>query len=176
MIDPILRGKAWVCPDYVSTYSVIPQRRWGAGKLSEERLGPWALEDQVPEFKNKEWALRDSGCTIIVAGKGFGGGGKSVEHPIYALKGAGIQLVLADSFARYNFRNSINNGLPVFVCEGLQKAVATGDDLTVDMAKGFVVNERTGMRKALMPLAPFVLEILNAGGLLPYTRKQLGRV
>ena len=117
------------------------------------------------------WIGHDTGHA-----KGFGGGGKSVEHPIYALKGAGIQLVLADSFARYNFRNSINKGLPVFVCEGLKEVVSTGDDLTVDMTEGFVVNERTGMRKELVPLAPFVLEILNAGGLLPYTRKQLGRV
>ena len=173
MSASVISGKAWVCGDYVSAYAIIPQRRWIPGKLKEEEMGKWALEDGVPEFLNREWGLKNTGCAIIVAGEGFGGGGKSIDHPIYALKGAGIKLVLADSFGRYNYRNSIDNGLPVFVCKGLREIVERGDLLTVDLKEGTVVNEKNGQRKELVPALPFILELLEAGGLLPYTKKLL---
>lgn len=173
MENSLITGKAFVLGDFVSTYAIIPQRRWRPGKLKEEDLGPWALEDAVPEFKDKEWALRDSGATIVVAGKGFGGGGKSIEHPIYALKGAGVKLVLAESFGRYNYRNSIDKGLPVFECKGASAIVKTGDELTVDLKTGEVVDKRSGDALNLVPAAPFLLELLEAGGLLPYVKRQL---
>ena len=175
MIDSIIEGKVWVCGDNVSAVDICPQRRWVPGKLREEHLGKWALEDVAAEFLDKEWGLKNTGCTIIVAGKGFGGGGKSIEHPVYALKGAGVRLVLADSFARYNYRNSIDKGLPAFVCEGLRDIVRSGDPLTVDLKNGFAVNQR-GQRRDLIPAAPFILELLEAGGILPYTRMRLNSV
>ena len=175
MINSVITGKVWVCGDHVSTMAICPQRRWVPGKLREEHLGKWALEDVAAEFSDKEWALKNTGCTIIVAGSGFGGGGKSIEHPIYALKGAGIRLVLADSFARYNYRNSIDKGLPAFVCEGLKDIVQCCDPLIVDLKEGFALNQRTQQRKDLVPAAPFILELLEAGGILPYTKMHLNR-
>ncbi len=175
MIETIIKGKAWVGGDNISAYNIIPQDRWTHEGLDPNVLGKWALEDGDPSFKDKEWALRDSGAIIIVAGKNFGGGGKSIEHPIYALKGAGIKIVIADSFARYNFRNSVNNALPVFECKGLNKMIQTGDELTVDMMNGFVDIERTKERKKLVPLPKFILEIMESGGLIAHTRKQLNR-
>lgn len=175
MIDSVISGKAWVCGDHVSAMDICPQRRWVPGKLREEHLGKWALEDADAEFLNKEWGLKNTGCTIIVAGHDFGGGGRSIEHPVYALKGAGIRLVLADTFARYNYRNSIDRGLPAFVCEGLKDIVQSGDFLTVDLKKGFVLNQRTQQQKELVPAPPFILELLNAGGILPYTKMRMSR-
>ena len=176
MINSVISGSAWVCGDYVSTMEICPQRRWIPGALREEILGAWALEDVVPQFADQKWALRDTGCSILVAGHGFGGGGKSIEHPIVSLKGAGIQLVLADSFARYNYRNSIDKGLPAFVCEGLREMTQSGDSLAVNLREGSVVNQRTGQRFSLVPAADFLLELLEAGGLLPHTKKRLERL
>lgn len=171
----LVSGRVWICGDYVSAYQIIPQRRWTPGRLREDDLGRWALEDENPRFLDKPWGLRDTGCTILVAGKGFGGGGKSVEHPIYALKGAGIRVVLAESFGRYNYRNSINKGLPVFECGPIRSEISSGDLLTVNMTEGFVLDETNGKRFPLVPMAPFMIELIEAGGLLPYTKKHLPR-
>ena len=67
--------------------------------------------------------------SFIIAGRNFGGGGKSIEHPIIAIKGAGVKAVIAESASRYFFRNAINNGLPILICEGITSNVRTGDDL-----------------------------------------------
>lgn len=168
-----ITGKAWVGGDNISTYAIIPQRRWDLDRMDPEELGKWAMEDADPAFADREGAFRDGGYSIVVAGACFGGGGKSIEHPIYALRGAGIKVVIADSFARFNFRNSVNNALPVFTCPGLKDTVLTGDELTVDMTEGYVENHRTGERTELVPLTPFALELIEAGGLIPYTKAKL---
>lgn len=173
MFESTITGKAWVCGDFVRALDICPERRWIPGKPDEKLLGRWALEDVVTDFLDNEWALKNTGCTIIVAGEGFGGGGRSMEYPIYALKGAGIQLVLADSFSRYNYRNSINRGLPVFVCEGVRDIVQCGDSLSVDLKKGHVVNQRTQQVRNLTAIPSFLLKLLKSGGILPYTKEQL---
>lgn len=172
-METIICGKAWVGGDNISTYDIIPANRWTMEKLDPEELGKWALEDADPAFSNKANALKDTGSAIVVAGIGFGGGGKSIEHPIFALKGAGIKIVIADSFARYNFRNSVNNGFPVVTCEGINKIVKNGDELEIDLVKGTVENKTTGVSREIVPMSDFVLSMLEAGGLIAYTKKQL---
>ena len=173
MIETNITGKAWVGGDDISTYDIIPQSRWNLDSLDPDELGKWAMEDADPDFHGKENALRNSGYTIIVAGKNFGGGGKSIEHPVIATKGAGIKVVLAESFARYNFRNSVNNGFPVVECKGIMEMVEKGDELTVDLAEGYVLNHRTGKRADLVPFSQYVFDVMEAGGLIEYTKKQL---
>lgn len=173
MDEKVLRGRAWSGGDDIYAFAIIPQRRWALDNLDPDDLGRWAMEDVVPEFKNVENAFRSANYTFVVAGREFGGGGKSIEHPIMALKGAGIRAVLAESFARYNFRNSINNGLPVLVCPGINKMVATGDELEVDLGAGEVRNLTTGKSTKFKTPPQFVLDILATGGLLQYTRKIL---
>lgn len=173
MIDTKIVGKAWVGGDNISTYGIIAQRRWDLNSLDPVVLGKWALEDTDSDFTDKENALRDSEYTIVVAGENFGGGGKSMEHPIIALKGAGIKIVLADSFARFNFRNSVNNGLPVIICKGIKDKVKKGDELTVDLSEGYVINHRTNEKLRLVPLSGFVLEVMEVGGLINYTKLKL---
>ena len=168
-----ITGKVWVGGDNISTYEIIPQRRWNLEKMDPEELGSWAMEDADPRYTEKQGAFRQEGYSIVVAGHCFGGGGKSIEHPIYALKGAGIKVVIADSFARFNFRNSVNNGLPVFTCPGLHETVQTGDLLTVDFLEGYVENHRTGVRTKVVPLSEFALELMEAGGLIPYTKEKI---
>jgi 3-isopropylmalate/(R)-2-methylmalate dehydratase small subunit len=173
MKETVITGKAWVGGDDIYAFNIIPQKRWNFDYLSEEELGRWAMEGVVPSFENKEWAMRDAGYSIIIAGKNFGGGGKSIEHPVFALKGAGVKVVIADSFARYNYRNSVNNALPVIVCESMNQMVKEGDDVTVDLARGVVINNTTGARKEFMPLSQYAMDLIDAGGLIPYTQEKL---
>lgn len=173
MVDTKITGKAWVGGDNISTYGIIPQRRWNLDNLDPVELGKWALEDADPNFTNKEYALRNAGYSIVVAGENFGGGGKSIEHPIIALMGAGIKVVLADSFARFNFRNSVNNGLPVFAVKGIKDKIVTGDELTVDLTEGYVLNHRTQEKIELVPLSDFVFDLMEAGGLINYTKAKI---
>lgn len=171
----IIKGKAWVGGDNIDVYKIIPRRRWIDNSIKPEDFGLWALEDADEAFKEKPWALKDSGAEIIIAGKNFGGGGKSIESPIYALQGAGIKIVIADSFARFNFRNSVNNGLPVLTCQGMNKLVSTGDEVIVNLAEGYIEKVATGERVKFMPFSPFVMEILNSGGLIPYAKEKIKR-
>lgn len=100
--------------------------------LDPEDLGRWALERVAPEFAGVENGFKNSDYSIVVAGKNFGGG-KSIEHPVISLIGAGVEVVLADSFARCNFRNSINNGLPVAECKGISQEVQNSSTTIVSL-------------------------------------------
>jgi 3-isopropylmalate/(R)-2-methylmalate dehydratase small subunit len=169
-MEQIVKGKAWVGGDDIFAFDIIPEKRWTLDNQDPGDLGRWALERVDPEFTDKENAFKNSGYSIIVVGKNFGGGGKSIEHPVLALIGAGVKVVLADSFSRYNFRNSINNGLPVIECQGISREVAKGDELIVDLKKGEVLNTRTGLVREFTPLSDFVTSLLDAGGLLKFTK------
>lgn len=173
MSDNVIKGKAWKGGDNIFAFEIIPQERWTLDNLDPDDLGRWAMEDVAPEFKGVENAFKNTGYTFIVAGTNFGGGGKSIEHPIMAIKGAGIKAVLAESFSRYNFRNSINNGLPVLVCKGLTEMVETGDELEVNLATGEVKNLTNGRSAEFVPLPVFVFEIIATGGYLAYVRSRL---
>jgi 3-isopropylmalate/(R)-2-methylmalate dehydratase small subunit len=173
MGDKLIRGKAWKGGDNIFAFDIIPQRRWSVLNLDAGELGKWAMEDVAPEFREVENAFKNAGYTVIVAGANFGGGGKSIEHPIFALMGAGIKAVLAESFSRYNLRNSINNGLPALVCKGITGLVEMGDELELNLATGEVKNLTNGKRTECERLPDFVLEIISAGGYLAYTRNRL---
>jgi len=103
----------------------------------------------------------------------FGGGGKSIEHPVLALKGAGVKAVIVESCSRYFFRNAINNGLPILICEGITEQVKNGDELEVNVSTGEILNVTTGLRFPSNPLPENLIEILNLGGYIPYTRKKM---
>lgn len=175
-MEMIIRGKVWVGGDDVDVYKILPVRRWIDDSRNPEDFGIWALEDADPEFTNKPWALKNSGAEIIVAGRNYGGGGKSIETPIYAVQGAGIKVILADSFARLNFRNSINNGLPVLVCKGLYQKVHTGDVINVNLKAGYVLIENTNEKVEITPLSSFAQDLLECGGYINYVKEKKERV
>jgi 3-isopropylmalate/(R)-2-methylmalate dehydratase small subunit len=111
----------------------------------------------------------------VIAGQDFGGGGKSIEHPIVAMKGAGIGLIIAESFSRYTYRNSINLGLPAIKCEGITQAFKTGDEAAVNVLTGEIKNLTTGKTLRGCPLTDFVLGLVESGGLLEYYKKRLAQ-
>ena len=165
----LLQGKARVFGDYVDSYQILPMPYWKGGtkigNLNAEELGKYVLEGADPKFAAEALAGKYS---FIVAGHNFGGGGKSIEHPVFAIKGAGIKAVLAESCARYFFRNSINNGLLAMICPGITAKVKTGDALEVNALTGEIRNVTTGARLQSDPLPDIAMEILGMGGKNPH--------
>jgi 3-isopropylmalate/(R)-2-methylmalate dehydratase small subunit len=165
-----ITAKAFVCGDNITAYQIIAQKHWAVG-LNPEQLGKWALEGACPAFREIPYAFRNLGFPVIVAGHDFGGGGKSIEHPVVALQGAGVKLMLAESFSRYCFRNAINLGLPAIVCPGVTKLANSGDELSVDLLTGRVSNLATGQSLQGSLLPERVLRFAQCGGMLAYYRK-----
>ena len=159
------KGKAWMFGDDVNTDLIIP------GKYLElidpEEMAEHAMEGIDPDFPKK---IQEG--DIVVGGTNFGCG-SSREHAPLALKYAGIGAVIAESFARIYYRNSINIGLPALECPGITEAVEEGDTVEVDVAGGTVKITRTGVELSFTPLPDFMVEVLNDGGLVPYLKKNM---
>jgi 3-isopropylmalate/(R)-2-methylmalate dehydratase small subunit len=135
--------------------------------MSPTDLAKHALEGLDPDFPEKA-----KKGIIVVGGKNFGCGSSREQAPL-ALKFSGVKCVVAESFARIFFRNSINIGLPVVECAGVSAEVETGDELMVDFDKGEVRNVTKGKTLKGTKLPAFILEILNDGGLIENLQKRL---
>ena len=160
------KGKVWKYGDNVNT-DVIFAGKYTYSIMSPEEMAKHALEDLDPQF-----ARNVKPGDIIVAGKNFGCG-SSREQAAACLKYAGVQAVVAKSFARIYYRNAINLGLPVLQSPEAADALQTGDEVEVDFAAGKI---RSGGREyGFPPYPPAVLGIIEAGGLIEYTKKKLGR-
>jgi len=114
--------------------------------------------------------LRKISNPIVIAGNNFGCG-SSREHAVWALVGSGVKAVIADSFARIFFRNSINFGLPTVVIAEASQKFAEGDSLEIDFGKNVVRNLTQKQEYSFEPLPQFLLEIVEAGGLLNQIEK-----
>jgi 3-isopropylmalate/(R)-2-methylmalate dehydratase small subunit len=111
---------------------------------------------------------------IIVAGDNFGCG-SSREHAPLAIKASGVSCVVAHSFARIFFRNAINVGLPIIECPEAAAAAQKGHQLELDLAAGEVRNLSLGQTYQTEPYPPFLMRIIDAGGLVNYTRQRMQR-
>jgi len=171
MSEPI-RAHAYCVGDDVKALEIMPTRFKSSNALSDAELAKAAFADLDPSFSAKALAGEYG---IVIAGVNFGGGGKTVEGPVFALRGAGIKLVIAESFARFFLRNSINNAFAVLVCPGISQAVRTGQSLEVDLESARITNVDTGQVLTATPLSATALQILEAGGLVPYARKKLAQ-
>lgn len=166
MNGTVITGAAFVYGANIDTDQIYPG---GYLDLTDpELVARHAMERVDPDFV-KEVKPGD----IIVAGTNFGCG-SSREHAAVTLKASGIAAVLAESFARIFFRNAINLGLPLLVCPGVAGMVKRGDRLSVDLAAGSVVNLISGATAEAQPLSPYVMAILENGGIKPMIRKQRG--
>ena len=166
-------GKAFATGDNTSSYLISYPARWKECGTDAEKLGKWLFEPLCPEFRNVPGAFKKLGYEILVSGVDLGGGFKSNDHPSLTVKGAGVKLIIADDFNRIFFRNCINLGNPVIVCPGISKIVKTGDTLTGDIATGVVKNETTGETLQGEPLSELAVNIIHAGGLIPYWKEKL---
>jgi 3-isopropylmalate dehydratase small subunit len=160
-----IRGTVWKYGDNVDTDAIIPARYLNMS-LPEE-LAEHCMEDIDLSFVGNVQP-----GDIIVGGDNFGCG-SSREHAPLAIKGAGVSCVIANSFARIFYRNAINIGLPILECAEAVAETEKGDELTVDLTAGTITNARTGKTYRTSPLPEFVMKIVGAGGLVPYTRERL---
>ncbi|OFW56198.1 MAG: 3-isopropylmalate dehydratase small subunit [Actinobacteria bacterium RBG_19FT_COMBO_54_7] len=161
----VLEGKAWRYGRNVDTDVIIPARHLS---LTDPReLGEHCLEDLDPEFVNRVEA-----GDIIVAEENFGSG-SSREHAPLALKGCGVSLVIAASFARIFYRNAINVGLPILESPEAVQGIKMGDHLRVDLEEGLIENISTGNKYHSPPFPPFMREIIAGNGLVEYVKRRL---
>ena len=158
----ILRGKAWKFGDSISTDHIAP------GRYFHLRTNLPELARHVLEDANTEFASEMSPGDFVVAGRNFGLG-SSREHAPRIIKLAGVNAVLAQSFARSFFRNAINVGLPVLEID--TSGIEQGDELEIDLAAGTVRNVTRGQILTFAPLPDVMVKILNDGGLVEHFRK-----
>lgn len=143
--------------NHINTDEIIPARYLNTA--DEKELAKHAMEDIDTNFVNKV-----KPGDIIVAGNDFGCG-SSREHAVLALRGSGIRAVIAKSFARIFFRNAINNGFLAIQAD-LADEVDEGDDLEINVSKGEITNLTKKRTYSFNPLAEFLMEIIDSGGLL----------
>ncbi len=150
--------------DHINTDEIIPARYLNTDDQAE--LAKHCLEDLDSGFVNK---VRPGDC--IVAGEDFGCG-SSREHAVWAIRGAGVQTVIAKSFARIFYRNAINNGFYLIESDQALDKIKDGDELQIDYKTGLIKNKTAGTDIKFAPLPDFALEIINDGGLLEHIKKK----
>lgn len=160
-------GKVFRYKDNVDTDVIIPARYLNTSVPAE--LAKHCMEDIDRDFVKN---VKDG--DIIVADKNFGCG-SSREHAPIAIKASGISCVIASTFARIFYRNSINIGLPIIECEEAVKGISAGDKVSVDFDTGIITNETTGRSFKGEPYPEFMQNIIKAGGLIPYINAKAGK-
>ncbi len=158
----MLRGRAFKFGDSISTDHIIPGR-FAHLRSNLPELAKHVMEDADPAF-----ASRVKAGDFIVAGSNFGLG-SSREHAPLVIKMAGVSAILAKSVARIFFRNAINQGLPVLVCD--TDEIDDGDELEVDLQAGTVRDITNGSQLTFGEIPEVMLHILKEGGLIPYIQK-----
>jgi len=158
----MLKGRAFKFGDSISTDHIIPGR-YAYLRSNLPELAKHVMEDADPDF-----AAKVNKGDFIVGGSNFGLG-SSREHAPLVIKMAGVSAILAKSVARIFFRNAINLGLPVLICD--TDGIADGDELEVDLAKGTVYDKTKGEKLTFSRLPKVMLDILAKGGLVPYIQK-----
>jgi 3-isopropylmalate dehydratase small subunit len=158
------QGRVWKFGDHVDTDLIIPARFLNVSDKNE--LAKNCFADLRPEF-----AKGASPGDILVAGTNFGCG-SSREHAPWAIKAAGIGVIIAKSFARIFYRNSFNIALPILESEAAVDALSEGDLASADLTSGELIRLDSGERFSAKPIPDFMMEIIQAGGLVDYVRKK----
>jgi len=158
------KGRVWKYGDNVNTDVIFPGK-YTYALMPPEEMAKHALEDLDPDFAKK---VRPG--DVVLAGKNFGCG-SSREQAAACLKAAGVQAVIAKSFARIYYRNAINLGLPVLQSEEAVDNIAAGEEIEIDFATGKIIAARGTF--GFPPFPEKVLGILEAGGLIEYTKRKI---
>lgn len=160
-------GKAFRYGRDVDTDVIIPARYLNTSDPQE--LAKHCMEDLDATFVE-----RVKPGDIIVADENFGCG-SSREHAPISIKAAGIDAVIAKSFARIFYRNAINTGLAIMECPEAVDAISDGDMVKVDAESGTITDETTGETFQAQPFPPFIAEIIQSGGLVNRWKDKLGK-
>jgi len=163
----ILTGKVWKYGDDVDTDVIIPARYLNTSV--PEELAKHCMEDIDETF-----ATNVKSGDIIVAEDNFGCG-SSREHAPIAIKASGVSLIIANTFARIFYRNSINVGLPILECAEAVEDIKAGDELEVNIETGVIKNLTKNNEYQANGFPEFMKEIIDAGGLVNYARENWGK-
>jgi len=158
-----MKGKVWKFGNNIDTDIIIPGRY--LIYTDEKKLAEHCMEGLDPDFNKKT-----NDGDFIVAGKNFGCG-SSREHAPIALKASGISAVIAESFARIFYRNATNLGLPLLESPGISEAIENGEEITIDLEHATIISKSKKEYK-FKKLPPFMLEILENGGLIEYIKNK----
>ena len=157
----IIKGKTWTFGENIDTDIIIPGRYLRT--FNPKDLAEHVLEGERPDFtKNVQQG------DIIVADENFGCGSSREQAPV-AIQAAGVSAIIAKSFARIFYRNSINIGLPVIISDIEAK---DGDVISIDLSEGTIINETTGESETFEPFKDFMLSLLEDGGLVNHHMKE----
>ena len=159
----VIKGKVHTFGNDINTDDIIAAKYLNT--IDPKELGRHCMETIAADF-----AKKISVGDIIVAGKNFGCG-SSREHAPIAIKGCGIALVIAESFARIFFRNAINIGLHILESKDC-KNIKAGDQLEVDLTTGEIKNLTQGTRYRSHAFAGFMQELIQSGGLMQWVRSK----
>lgn len=162
-----MQGKAIKYGNNVDTDVIIPARYLSTSDPKE--LAAHCMEDLDSSFKD-----RVNPGDIMVAGKNFGCG-SSREHAPIAIKASGIGCIIAETFARIFYRNAINIGLPIMECPEAARDIEDGDEVSIDVDTGVIINITKGRSYQAAPFPGFMKEIINADGLINYVRERVGK-
>ncbi|MDD5594545.1 MAG: 3-isopropylmalate dehydratase small subunit [Candidatus Margulisbacteria bacterium] len=160
-----MKGKAWKFGNNIDTDLIIPARYLNTSDPAE--LAQYAMMDA-----DSEWVDKMHKGDFIVAGDNFGCG-SSREHAPIALKAAGVSAIIAKSFARIFYRNSINIGLPILEAPQAAEEIKEGDEIEVDLNNGIIRNLTSGKSYKAQPFPEFMQKIITAGGLINYIRNKI---
>ncbi len=160
-----LEGTVWKYGEHINTDVILPARYLNL--FQPEDLVPHCMEDL-----DKSFARDVQPGDIIVAGENYGCG-SSREHAPIAIKASGVSCIIAASFARIFFRNAINIGLPLFEHPEAAHDAKKGDRIRVNLLTGEIHNMTQQKSYHVNPLPPFIQNIIQAGGLMPYVKNQL---
>jgi 3-isopropylmalate/(R)-2-methylmalate dehydratase small subunit len=153
--------------EHINTDEIIPARHLNVH--DEAELAKYAMEDIDTDF-----VKRVMPGDFVIAGENFGCG-SSREHAIWALRGAGVKVVIAKSYARIFFRNAINNGFLAIECQDACEVAGTGDQVEIDLIAGELRNLTNGKKATFVPITEFARELIEDGGLLPHIQKKAGK-
>ncbi|HEV7179904.1 MAG TPA: 3-isopropylmalate dehydratase small subunit [Candidatus Baltobacteraceae bacterium] len=164
-MDSTLRGHVHKFGKNVDTDVIIPGKYCNI--IDQAELGKHALEGIDPEF-----TARMKAGDIIVADTNFGCGSSREVAPI-AIKGSGTSAVIAKSFARIFYRNALNIGLPIFESAEAVDGIEAGDEVELEPATGVIRNLTKGTQFKAAEFPPFMRQLIDAGGLVPYVERRL---
>ncbi|MCL1880611.1 MAG: 3-isopropylmalate dehydratase small subunit [Oscillospiraceae bacterium] len=160
-----VQGRTHKYGDNVDTDVIIPARYLNTTDIKE--LAAHCMEDIDSDF-----AKNVRRGDIIVGGENFGCG-SSREHAPISIKASGVSCVIAKTFARIFYRNSINIGLPIFECPEAVDKIQKGDELSIDFKSGVIQNISRDEQYKARPFPEFIQGIINAGGLMSYLKERV---
>ncbi|MFQ5721882.1 MAG: 3-isopropylmalate dehydratase small subunit [Candidatus Aminicenantales bacterium] len=162
-----VKGKAIKYGENVDTDAIIPARYLNT--FNPQELAEHCFEDIDPSFREKA-----KPGDIIVAGHNFGSG-SSREHAPLAIKAAGISCVLAKTFARIFYRNSINIGLSILECSQAAEDIKDGEEVEIDFSAGIIKNLSNNHLYKIEAFPAFIQGIISKGGLINYVKETFNK-